>query len=48
VAGAFVAGDAALIEWLLQKTRTCIFATAAPPLLASALHAGASADHRQQ
>ena len=31
VAGAFVAGDAALIEWLLQKTRTYIFATAAPP-----------------
>ena len=37
VAGAFVAGDAALIEWLLQKTRTYIFATAAPALLASAL-----------
>ncbi|MFN4117305.1 8-amino-7-oxononanoate synthase [Acidovorax sp.] len=37
VAGAFVAGDVALIEWLLQKTRTYIFATAAPPLLASAL-----------
>jgi 8-amino-7-oxononanoate synthase len=37
VAGAFVAGDAAIIEWLLQKTRTYIFATAAPPLLASAL-----------
>jgi 8-amino-7-oxononanoate synthase len=32
-----VAGDAAIIEWLLQKTRTYIFATAAPPLLASAL-----------
>jgi len=39
VAGAFVAGDAALIEWLLQKTRTYIFATSAPPLLASALRA---------
>jgi 8-amino-7-oxononanoate synthase len=37
VAGAFVAGDATLIEWLLQKTRTYIFATAAPPLLAAAL-----------
>lgn len=37
VAGAFVAGDALLVEWLLQKTRTYIFATAAPPLLASAL-----------
>ncbi len=39
VAGAFVAGDEALIEWLLQKTRSYIFATAAPALLASALRA---------
>ena len=38
-AGAFVAGDDALIEWLLQKTRSYIFATAAPALLASALRA---------
>jgi 8-amino-7-oxononanoate synthase len=37
VAGAFVAGDAQLIEWLLQSTRTYIFATAAPPTLAHAL-----------
>ena len=37
VAGAFVAGSDALIEWLLQKTRSYIFATAAPALLASAL-----------
>ena len=37
VAGAFVAGDDALIEWLLQKTRSYIFATAAPAMLASAL-----------
>ncbi|MDP2369033.1 8-amino-7-oxononanoate synthase [Rhodoferax sp.] len=37
VAGAFVAGDEALIEWLLQKTRSYIFATAAPPLLAHTL-----------
>ena len=51
VAGAFVAGDAALIEWLLQKTRTYIFATAAPPLLASALrqslHLMEAADDRR-
>ncbi|PJI96387.1 8-amino-7-oxononanoate synthase [Acidovorax sp. 69] len=51
VAGAFVAGDAALIEWLLQKTRTYIFATAAPPLLASALRRSlqlmAAADDRR-
>ncbi len=39
VAGAFVAGDDALVEWLLQKTRSYIFATAAPPMLASALRA---------
>ncbi|HSV48282.1 MAG TPA: 8-amino-7-oxononanoate synthase [Ramlibacter sp.] len=37
VAGAFVAGDDAIVEWLIQKTRTYIFATAAPPLLACAL-----------
>ena len=37
VAGAFVAGDDALVEWLLQKTRSYIFATAAPAMLASAL-----------
>jgi 8-amino-7-oxononanoate synthase len=37
VAGAFVAGDDALVEWLLQKTRSYTYATAAPPLLASAL-----------
>jgi 8-amino-7-oxononanoate synthase len=39
VAGAFVAGDEALVEWLLQKTRSYIFATAAPALLANALRA---------
>ena len=39
VAGAFVAGPEVLVEWLLQKTRSYIFATAAPALLASALRA---------
>jgi 8-amino-7-oxononanoate synthase len=39
VAGAFVAGDEALIEWLMQSTRSYIFATAAPAMLASALRA---------
>jgi len=37
VAGAFVAGSDAIVEWLLQKTRSYIFATAAPALLACAL-----------
>jgi 8-amino-7-oxononanoate synthase len=39
VAGAFVAGDKAIIEWLLQKTRSYVFATAAPAMLACALSA---------
>lgn len=37
VAGAFVAGAETLIEWLLQRARTYIFTTGAPPLLAHAL-----------
>jgi 8-amino-7-oxononanoate synthase len=37
VAGAFVAGHADVVEWLLQKTRTYLFTTAAPPALAHAL-----------
>jgi 8-amino-7-oxononanoate synthase len=39
VAGAFVAGPEPIVEWLLQKTRSYIFATAAPALLACALSA---------
>ena len=39
VAGAFVAGGDALVEWLLQKTRSYTFATAPPALLATALRA---------
>ncbi|MDO9602202.1 MAG: 8-amino-7-oxononanoate synthase, partial [Rhodocyclaceae bacterium] len=37
VAGAFVAGDNPVIEWLTQKARTAMFTTAAPPMLAAAL-----------
>jgi 8-amino-7-oxononanoate synthase len=37
VAGAFVAGEAVLIESLLQNARTYIYTTATPPLLAAAL-----------
>ena len=36
VAGAFVAGDAALIDALVQNARTYIYATAMPPSLAAA------------
>jgi 8-amino-7-oxononanoate synthase len=39
VAGAFVAGPERLVEWLLQKTRSYTYATAAPALLAEALRA---------
>lgn len=37
VAGGFVAGSNTLIEWLLQRTRSYTFATAAPGMLARAL-----------
>jgi 8-amino-7-oxononanoate synthase len=39
VAGAFVAGPQRLVDWLLQKTRSYTYATAAPALLAEALRA---------
>ena len=39
VSGAFVAGNDALVEWLLQKTRSYTFATAAPALLAESIRA---------
>lgn len=35
-AGAFVAGDAALVEFLVQRARTFVFSTAPPPALAAA------------
>ncbi|MDP2171669.1 MAG: 8-amino-7-oxononanoate synthase [Rhodocyclaceae bacterium] len=37
VAGAFVAGDSTVIEWLTQKARTAMFTTATPPMLAAVL-----------
>jgi 8-amino-7-oxononanoate synthase len=40
VAGAFVAGPESVVEWLLQKTRSYTYATAAPALLAEAVRAG--------
>lgn len=40
VSGAFVAGPERLVEWLLQKTRSYTYATAAPALLAEAVRAG--------
>ncbi|MDP2752691.1 MAG: 8-amino-7-oxononanoate synthase [Rhodocyclaceae bacterium] len=37
ISGAFVAGDASVIEGLIQNARTAIYTTAAPPHLAHAL-----------
>jgi len=37
VFGAFAAGDATVIEWLLQRARTYVFTTGSPPALAAAL-----------
>ncbi|MDQ5947411.1 MAG: 8-amino-7-oxononanoate synthase [Pseudomonadota bacterium] len=37
VAGAFVAADALVIEWLLQRARAYIFTTAASPIMAATL-----------
>lgn len=37
VCGAFVAGEASLVEWLVQRARTYVFTTSGPPLLAEAL-----------
>ncbi|MDT0619270.1 8-amino-7-oxononanoate synthase [Salinisphaera sp. P385] len=39
-AGAFVAGDEALIEYLIQRARTLVFSTAPPPAVAAAASAG--------
>lgn len=33
--GAFVAGDAQLVEWLVQRARTYIYSTALPPMAAA-------------
>ena len=39
VSGAFVAGDAAIIDWFVQRARTYVFTTATPPMLAAAVRA---------
>lgn len=39
VAGAFVAGHADLVEWLMQRARTYMFTTANPAMMASAVSA---------
>ncbi|HET8695621.1 MAG TPA: 8-amino-7-oxononanoate synthase, partial [Aquabacterium sp.] len=39
VSGAFVAGDPSVIEWIMQRARSYMFATGAPAMLAEALRA---------
>ena len=48
VAGAFVAGGDTVIEWLLQRARTYMFATAAPAMIAEALRASLRVIEAQQ
>jgi 8-amino-7-oxononanoate synthase len=45
--GAFVAGDADLVEYLLQKSRTYIFTTALPPAVAAATRAALRVSERE-
>ncbi len=45
--GAFVAGDAPLIEFLIQKTRTYIYTTALPPAVAAATRAALRVSERE-
>jgi 8-amino-7-oxononanoate synthase len=45
--GAFVAGDADLIEYLLQKARTYIYTTALPPAVAAATRAALRVSQRE-
>jgi 8-amino-7-oxononanoate synthase len=45
--GAFVAGDAELIEFLMQKSRTYIYTTALPPAVAAATRAALGVSQRE-
>jgi len=45
--GAFVAGDADLIEWFIQKARTYIYTTALPPAVAAATRAALRVSERE-
>ncbi|MFT3858742.1 MAG: 8-amino-7-oxononanoate synthase [Aquabacterium sp.] len=40
VSGAFIAGEPGMVEWVMQRARTYMFATAAPAMVAEALRAG--------
>lgn len=48
VAGAFVAGDAGVLAWILQRARTYMFSTAHPPALAAATSASLALIAREE
>lgn len=45
VAGAFIAGEPSMVEWVMQKARTYMFATAAPAIVAESLRAALQVMH---
>ncbi len=45
VAGAFIAGEPSMVEWVMQKARTYMFATAAPAIVAESLRAALKVMH---
>lgn len=47
VAGAFVAGEPSMVEWVMQKARTYMFATAAPAMVAAPLRAALRVMHNE-
>lgn len=47
VAGAFIAGQPAMVEWVMQKARTYMFATAAPAVVAESLRAALRVMHAE-
>jgi 8-amino-7-oxononanoate synthase len=47
VSGAFVAGHPDMVEWVMQKARTYMFATAAPAVIAASLRAAIDVIRRE-
>ncbi|MGC4059642.1 MAG: 8-amino-7-oxononanoate synthase [Aquabacterium sp.] len=47
VAGAFIAGEPSMVEWVMQKARTYMFATGAPAIIAESLRASLQVMQRE-
>jgi 8-amino-7-oxononanoate synthase len=47
VAGAFIAGEPSMVEWVMQKARTYMFATGAPAIIAESLRASLKVMQRE-